>query len=216
MIRRALCLSFCLMASALCASAQCPQLKIQAPQSVTDGEPITFYVQVTGGGRDVERTYNWTVSAGTISSGQGTPAITVDTTGDGGRSVTATVDIGGYPRQCNTAKSMTVRVKSLSARKFDEFGAVTVAERNRRLDNFAIELQNDPTAKGYVIAYAGRGRAPATTDARLRMAATYLIQTRGIVSDRIVTVKGISRALPATELWIVPSGAESPKATPNR
>ncbi len=45
-------------------------------------------------------TYNWSVSAGTITSGQGTSTITVDTTGLGGQSVTATVSIGGADPSC--------------------------------------------------------------------------------------------------------------------
>ncbi len=45
--------------------------------------PITFTAAVGDAGA-LSLTYNWSVSAGTISSGQGTSAITVDTTGVGG------------------------------------------------------------------------------------------------------------------------------------
>ena len=212
MMRRALCLSFFLMTAALCIGAQCPQLKVNSRGDVMDGEPLTFFVGVTGGGSNVERTNNWTVSAGTISSGQGTPAITVDTTGEAGKTVTASVDIGGYPRRCKTSKSVTARVKSkVSARKLDEYGTLTVADRNARLDNFAIELQNDPSAKGYIVAYAGRGRARAATNSGLRAMKTYVTQTRGIWTERVVTLNGGSKRLPITQLWIVPDGAEAPK-----
>ena len=215
MLRRALCLSLCLMAVAVCVRAQCPQLKISGPDSVAEGESITFFVDVKGGGADVQPTYNWTVSAGTISSGQGTSAIMVDTTGDGGTSVTATVEVGGYSAQCPNSKSTTVDVRiAVRARKIDEYGPVPRSDENSRLDNFAIELQNDPMAKAYVIAYGGP-KSPATSAAaRLRMVKTYLVQTRGIFTERIVTVNGGKRQKPGTELWVVPDGAKPPTASP--
>jgi hypothetical protein len=40
-------------------------------------------------------TFNWSVSGGTITSGQGTPNITIDTRGLRGQTVTATVEVGG-------------------------------------------------------------------------------------------------------------------------
>lgn len=46
-------------------------------------------------------TYNWTVSAGSISSGQGTNAITVDVTGlTKGQNVTATAEVDGLDASC--------------------------------------------------------------------------------------------------------------------
>ena len=55
---------------------------------------MTFTATVSGGSQ-TNVTYNWTVSAGSITNGQGTPSITVDTTGLVGQEVTATVEIGG-------------------------------------------------------------------------------------------------------------------------
>jgi len=37
------------------------------------------------------------------------------------------------------------------ARKFDEFGDVYVTDIKARADNFAIDLQNNPTAKGFIV-----------------------------------------------------------------
>src|SRR5687767_4198971 len=130
MIRRALCLSFCVMAAAIIVRGQCPQFSITALSDyVQEGQPITYSVKAAGGPRNAQATYNWTVSDGTISSGQGTSVITVDTTGIGSFSVTATVVAGGYPRQCSTTTSWTVAVKRVeTARKFDVYGAVDLED----------------------------------------------------------------------------------------
>ena len=82
----------------------CPTVSVSCPDTGTVGQPVTFTANVSGGDANVTATYNWTVSAGTISSGQGTSSITVDTTGvAGGSTITATVDVGGYDRSCSTS-----------------------------------------------------------------------------------------------------------------
>ena len=195
---------------------QCPKVEISSPSEVDAGQSITFSVSVTGGDRDTTPTFNWTVSAGTISSGQGTSTITVDTTNVGGQSSTATVNIGGYDRECKTSQSGTtaIKPKPQPAREIDEYGTLRLNDRNARLDNYAIELQNDPTATGYVIAYAGRKSTPGTATSLMNAAKKYLVETRGIDGSRIVTVNGGYREETTTELWIVPQGGRPPQVNP--
>src|SRR6185436_17646123 len=71
----------------------CPTVSVSCPTDVEPNAPITFTARVSGGAAGATWTYNWSVSAGTISSGQGTSTITVDTANLGGQSVTATVSI---------------------------------------------------------------------------------------------------------------------------
>src|SRR6185369_9308997 len=78
----------------------CPQVSVSCPSDIDAGQPITFTASVPGGDTAATYTYNWSESAGTITSGQGTSSITVDTTGIGGQSVTATVSIGGADPSC--------------------------------------------------------------------------------------------------------------------
>ena len=52
--------------------------------------------------------YNWTVSAGTILSGQGTPSILVNAAIPAGESITASVELGTHPSCRNRAASATV------------------------------------------------------------------------------------------------------------
>ncbi|HKQ05296.1 MAG TPA: hypothetical protein VJ464_09205 [Blastocatellia bacterium] len=95
--------------------SKCPTTKMVCPDLVKVGEKLTFTANVQGGDQNVTPTYNWTVSAGAISSGQGTSTITVDTKGVAAdTSVTATVELGGYDRECgygSTVASCTSSVE---------------------------------------------------------------------------------------------------------
>lgn len=54
-------------------------------------------------------TYNWTVSVGAIEAGQGTSQVTV--AADTGAFVTASVDVGGVPRDCPSFISASDEVR---------------------------------------------------------------------------------------------------------
>lgn len=102
------------------------------------------------------------------------------------------------------------------ARKLDEFGKLGGCDHTARLDNLAIELQNDVTARGVIIAYGPRGEASGTAAALLEATKNYFVNSRGLDESRFVTING-GRCAPSevkTELWIVPEGATLPEATP--
>ena len=203
--------------SAIAAVGQaCPKISVSGPSDdVPDGEMITFTADVRGGDADVMPTFNWTVSAGTISNGQGTSVIFVNTTGLGGQTVTATVELGGLDRKCDNSASATTGVRPNSKpRKFDEYGALKLADEHARLDNLAIEMQSDPMSQGYILTYGGKTSAGGAAQSSADKAKIYLVKTRGIDASRIVTVNGGYRDKPFTELWIVPSGASPPTASP--
>jgi hypothetical protein len=192
----------------------CPTVTVSCPDTGRAGTPVTFTANVSGGDTNVTPTFNWTVSAGTISSGQGTSSITVDTTGVTG-TITATVDVGGYDRSCSTSNSCTVSFPAeQKARKVDEYGNIKFNDEKARLDNYAIELQNDPTAQGYLVCYGGRTGRTGEAQRRCDRAKNYLVSTRGIDASRIVTVDGGYREELTVELWVVPSGATPPPNSP--
>ena len=98
------------------------------------------------------------------------------------------------------------------ARKFDEFGKGSHCDLTARLDNFAIELQNNPTWRGAVIAYG-----PDVEGLPIRyldLVKEYFVNARGIVEDRLTMIYG-GRNDELTQLkfqlWIVPKGAAEPK-----
>jgi hypothetical protein len=176
---------------------------------VDPGSAITFSSSLSS---SANVTYNWSVSAGTISSGQGTSSITVDTAGLGGQTVTATVEVGGLDPACSRTASCSTSVTAPAppATKFDEYGNIRFNDEKARLDNYAIQLQNQPGAQGYIIAY---GSCAGEAQARADRAKDYLVNTRGIDAGRIVTMDGGCRADLTVELWIVPTGATPPAAS---
>ncbi|MFN2530435.1 MAG: Ig-like domain-containing protein [Pyrinomonadaceae bacterium] len=190
----------------------CPNIAVSCPSDVDAGTPITFTASLTGGPEGLSPTYNWSVSAGTISSGQGTSTITVDTTGAGGQSVTASVSIGGIDPACTATASCTTSIKPppREALRFDEYGNIRFNDEKARLDNYAIQLQNDPGSTATIIAYgscAGEGQT------RADRAKDYLVNTRGIEAGRITSIDGGCRSELTVQLWIVPQGSTAPAAS---
>lgn len=187
----------------------CPTVSVSCPDAVDVGQAVTFTASVTGGPEGFTPTYNWSVSAGTISSGQGTSTITVDTTGLGGQTVTATVSLGGADPSCSTTNSCSTQVRPPKpiARKFDEYGNIRFNDEKARLDNYAIQLQNEPGSTGTIIVFgtcAGEGQT------RGDRAKDYLVNTRGIEAGRITVVDGGCRSDLMVQLWVVPQGADAP------
>jgi hypothetical protein len=186
----------------------CPTVSVTCPSDVDLGAPITFNASAGDG----TVTYNWSVSAGTISGGQGTSSITVDTTGLGGQTVTATVEIGGLDPSCSRTASCTTGVKPPNPEpvKFDEYGNIKFNDEKARLDNYAIQLQNQPGSQGYILAY---GACAGEAQARADRAKDYLVNTRGIDAARLVALDGGCRSELTVQLWVVPTGAMAPAAS---
>lgn len=189
----------------------CPAIEISCPTTVAIDQPITFTSNYSGGvPANVTPAYNWTVSAGTIIQGQGTSTIKVDTTGLGGQTVRATLSMGGYNLECSADCAVTIPLPKLVGRRFDEFPDISRNDEKARLDNFAIELQNDPTATAYVVVYPGRRSKRGDVQHHSSRIIDYLVHSRGLDESRIVTLVGATREQLHVELWVTPQGAAPP------
>lgn len=186
----------------------CPTLSVTGPAGITSpGDAMSFTANVSGG-PDV--TYNWTVSGGSIESGQGTPSISVRTSNaDAGSTITATVTIGGLDPncECQTTASDSGPVDTVpTAVLIDEFGPLANDDVRARLDAFFLELQNNPTNNGYIINY-GTARDIA---ARERLITNH-IDFRGFDRSRITMIRGGDLGTGAsTKLYRIPPGAANP------
>lgn len=98
--------------------------------------------------------------------------------------------------------------------KIDEYGNIYWRDERERLDNFAIELENDPTATGYIICYGGRVSYEGEATRRCKRARNYLGNKRHIGGDRIVTVDGGFREELTVELWRMYFGRHPPQSNP--
>lgn len=132
---------------ATCCLTPCPTISIQCPTEFVDpGVPLTVSVNLSGGDPELEITYNWQVSAGEIVAGQGTPTITVDTTGLAGQHPTATVEIGGLPPECDRQESCTPPIAKCSppGHLRGETGGTSEEGGKARLDGLAFQPGREP------------------------------------------------------------------------
>lgn len=104
------------------------------------------------------------------------------------------------------AGSVCAQLKGSEARKFDEFGDVQYSDLIARLDNFAIQLQNEPGTKGFIVAYRSHRDLPGFSNRTALRSKYYLVNSRGVSQERLVTVDGGEADHLAQELWIVPPG----------
>lgn len=117
-------------------SQNCPtSIRVNAPtMDIEAGKPFEFIAVINGLPKDLSVTYNWTVSAGTITSGQGTSVITVEVESND-ENCTATVEIGGLPRECSSTGSATVSIKK-APEKIITVNPVTNASLNDAIKKF--------------------------------------------------------------------------------
>jgi hypothetical protein len=99
---------------------------------------------------------------------------------------------------------------------FDEFRDVNCESEMARLDNFAVALQNEPTARGAIIFFAGKmkdDRLPkrGEAEARVERLRSYLTKRRGIPTASIVVMNGGYDNNYRVQLWVVPGAEGLPK-----
>ncbi|HEX6189707.1 MAG TPA: hypothetical protein VFZ40_16650 [Pyrinomonadaceae bacterium] len=103
---------------------------------------------------------------------------------------------------------------------FDRFGDINCEDEMARLDNFALQLQNEPHSKGAILFYAGRMAADqlprrGEAEARVSRIKSYLFKRRGVPSDRITFISGGYGKYFLVQLWMVPPGAALPDPEPH-
>jgi hypothetical protein len=204
------------------AKSPCPYpVSLSVDGEVNEGDVITFTADTAYSGSALLN-YTWSVSpreAKILTNVEN--KITVDSTGFGGQRVTATlvVDDGSGDPACRQTAQASTYVRpperhETPSRQFDVCCSCSFDDQKARLDNLAVELQNDPSAMTYVIAYGGRTSRIGTADLLGTRARDYLVTQRGIDQSRITVINGGFREEDCVELWIIPSGATPPQPTP--
>lgn len=84
----------------------CPTVSVSCSNR-SENQTITFEATVAGGDPEMKPTYNWSVTAGKIISGQGTSKLVVDISDLGSRSITATMSLRGADPSCVSQASCT-------------------------------------------------------------------------------------------------------------
>jgi hypothetical protein len=200
----------------------CPyRFHLEGPDRVTEGDLITF-AAINSGTTPIPLRYAWRLSPNVrVTSGLGTPSITVDTAGLGRRVITAELDVNDdvYDSRCRQLISVPTEVVPIPPPdepvpfRCDEFEAKTPDDDKARFDNCVIQAQNTPDSQLYIVIYPGTDRISTTRntyDRLSRRALDYMVKERGFDPRRISIVRGSPRLKTTYEIWIVPPGARPP------
>jgi hypothetical protein len=203
----------------------CPyRFHIDGPAEIEEGDLVTF-AAVNEGTAPIPIRYAWTVSAGRVTSGLGTPSITVDSTGLGDRTINATLDVNDevYDNKCRQEIMVPTHVRPTATPvptppppgpfRCDEFPAKTHDEAKARFDNCVIQVQNTPDAQLYIIINPGTDRISTTrnTYPQLeKLTRDYIVNKLHFDPRRLVIVKGPPTQTSTFVMWIIPPGANPP------
>ena len=69
---------------------------------------------------------------------------------------------------------------------FDDYGAIRWEDEKARLDNFAIQLQNDQNLIGYILVVNAVGGCPGEAQARAIRAKRYVVEVRGTPWNHVI------------------------------
>lgn len=97
---------------------------------------------------------------------------------------------------------------------YDSFTSSDDEQTRARLDNFAVQLSQVPSLKGYIIAYAGRTGKKNQGISMARSASRYLIQKRGITARQVTALDGGFREEAQYDLFLLPRSSRPPAPTP--
>jgi hypothetical protein len=97
---------------------------------------------------------------------------------------------------------------------FDSFPKKSDPDMFGRLDNFAIQLTNDPRVTGYVISYAGKISTRSEGRTLANKARDYVINKRHIPPNRVVAIDGGFRQVTELELYLIRANLPAPSPKP--
>jgi hypothetical protein len=207
---RPLIVFFVLFVSPLFVAAQtsdstCPKLAVFGPSGfVKPGEIGTYVARIDTLGRQYDLRYKWTVTDGTIVSGQGTEKIGVRN--PTGWTTTVTLEVGGLPVGCpNDVSETAVYDPPIESKKLSELsGSLTGANFSGVVD----AMKGDPNAHLYIIMSGSKRNRVQSLDRKRKTILAKLVPSLG-GSSRITFVLK-TETDDQTVIWLVPQGATPP------
>lgn len=93
----------------------------------------------------------------------------------------------------------------------DEFGSIACDEILAKIDNFSIQLRNDPTARGLVTISGSNANLIKKLD--LEVLFTSGVIQRRVDTSKIRLVRGRESGEPKMSFWLAPAGADEPEVS---
>ena len=100
------------------------------------------------------------------------------------------------------------------AELIDEFGLIGCEGILSRIDNFMVEIMNEPNSVGYAVIYGKKNKALDSLQYEGWINGN--VRFRRFNEDRLITIRGKEQDNLKIELWIVPAGIEKPFFTESK
>jgi hypothetical protein len=209
-MKRIICISTAIFSLLFAQAQNCPGIVVESPSEITAGDTLVFIAGTKG--VEVHVTYNWSISAGTIISGQGTAIIRVNTEGLGGQYVTATVELVGLPAKCISTASSSSEI--IPAAQLVVAGTFTNGQELKNAVQKFIAASGfkgaDNTGTGFIYLYKGAN----TTESALKAykdAITSAFEYNKILPYQYKIADGGKKKLAFYEMYLVQPGGPEPK-----
>lgn len=192
--------------------SNCPIVSVTGPAGiVAPGEMAAFTASVDTKGKELRLEYVWSVSSGTIVSGQGTSTIGVPQPNNS--CVTVTVKIRGLPESCPSVASETSCFDPpLLAVKLDEFvGSLAKVSAKRFVEVFN-RAKDDSYAQVYIV-ISGSSRNPKSSIRKKRQNLMKHITVTCRFDAQRVTFVDSDKQDDRVTIWLVPAGANPPTSS---
>jgi hypothetical protein len=180
----------------------CPAVWVSCASKECNLSPLHFMANVSKTITVESISYEWALTKGLISSGQGTPFITVEY--DNRRDITATVTVRTKNPKCEMLSSMSLipGIPVPPVQQTAEFGSVPFDRVELHLMDLANQRRNQPGAMGFIV--VSKKWKP------WRKANAFLTKVASVEPRRIVLVERSQKGPLVVKLFIVPSGAVLP------
>jgi len=187
-----------------CAKSPCPTLSVLGPPGIwLPGEVISYSASLEGPIRP-NIIYRWSVSDGEIVDGQGTRQIRVTQKPTSQASLTASIEILGFPKKCPNISSETSSVAiDYRTTLIDELPNTKGIAVPRQLSKTDLRTVIDGPFRIYLI--LGSPKTPKISEVRnqSKQLKNFLVQSRKVPADRIFF--GVRRLeKPLIQVYFVP------------
>jgi len=190
--------------------ADCPTISVTGPAGMTNPGDVMVFAAQTTAKLPVTASFNWTVSNGTIESGQGTKSISVRVpTGENGGNVTAIVKLTGLQNACFITAGETAPITYLPiGEPVDKYGQLSLFDEYARVHLGVVAARDNPTCLLVIIREAPRfGTAEKT---RINKIKAFISQRLHFPSRRLRIITKVGPQV-QNVIWLVPPGAKMPE-----
>ena len=170
-----------------------------------------FLASITGVDPDALEVI-WSTSPGKIDKRDGKMKIGVSLSDDlGGLSITATVDVKGFPEGCSSSASETISYCiPLTAVQMGEYSLPNRSINKNALTVAARELENNPNNQMYIIEFFSHKDSPASIDGKIKRIRDYFALLKFDLSRVTIVTAKAEGNVPLTKIFRVPPGASNP------